>query len=153
MAAYNSSTDLVLADDLFLYVTSGDTVLAFATSVSLDISADEIDASSKMSGAWKANLAGKSGYSLSSDALFTQTPDHYSFDQLMQHMITREKLDWKIGHASDDSTFALDTTKPYYSGTGFITSLNLNGGNNEVASCSVSITGNGAIAYNAGAGE
>ena len=37
MADYNSNTDLVRGDEVFLYVGSSNTVLAFATSVSVQI--------------------------------------------------------------------------------------------------------------------
>lgn len=146
--AYNVNTDLILGDDLYLYVTTDNKPLAFATSCSVQIDGETIDTSNKMSGRWNSNLSGKNGYTISSDALFTQTEGHYSFDALMEKMVEGGKLEWTIGKCSDRETFALDTTKPYYSGEGFVTSLSLNAGNNEVANCSITITGSGAIEFN-----
>lgn len=146
--AYNVNTDLILGDDLYLYLTSGQTPLAFATSCSVQIDGETIDTSNKMSGRWNSNLAGKNGYTISSDALFTQTEGHFSFDSLMEKMVEGAKIEWAVGKCSDRETFALDTAKAYYSGEAFITSLSLNAGNNEVANCSITLTGSGAIELN-----
>lgn len=143
--AFNVNTDLILGDDLYLYVTSGNTPIAFATSCSVQIDGETIDTSNKMSGRWNSNLAGKNGYTISSDALFTQATGAYSFDSLMEKMVEGGKLEWTIGQCKDRTSFELDTAKPYYTGEGFVTSLSLNAGNNEVANCSITITGSGAI--------
>lgn len=146
--AFNVNTDLILGDDLYLYVTSGNTPIAFATTCSVQIDGETIDTSNKMSGRWNSNLAGKNGYTISTDALFTQTEGHYSFDSLMEKMVEGGKLEWAIGRCQDRENFELDTTKAYYSGEGFVTSLSLNAGNNEVANCSITITGSGEIKLN-----
>lgn len=148
MATYDVNTQLILGDDMYLYVTSGDTPVAFATSCSVQIDGETIDTSNKMSGRWNSNLAGKNGYTISTDALYTQAEGLYSFDSLMEKMVEGGKLEWKIGKCVDRETFALDAEKPYYSGEGFVTSLSLNAGNNEVANCSITITGSGEIKLN-----
>lgn len=147
MANYDVNTDLVLGDDIFLYLTTGQTVLAFATSCSIQVDGETIDTSNKMSGRWNSNLAGKNSYTINADALYTKTSGEYSYDNLMSAMIAGSAIDWYVGSASG-STFTLDTTDTYYSGEGLITSLSLNAGNNEVANCSVTITGSGAITKN-----
>jgi predicted secreted protein len=148
MATYDVNTQLILGDDMYLYVTSGDTPVAFATSCSVQIDGETIDTSNKMSGRWNSNLAGKNSYTISTDALYTQAEGLYSFDSLMEKMVEGGKLEWKIGKCVDRETFALDAEKPYYSGEGFVTSLSLNAGNNEVANCSITITGSGEITLN-----
>lgn len=147
---YDVNTQLVLGEEMYLYVTSANTPVAFATSCSVQIDGETIDTSNKMSGRWNSNLAGKNGYTISTDALFTQAEGLYSFDALMEKMVEGGKLDWAIGKAEDYKTgnYALDTDVAYYSGEGFVTSLSLNAGNNEVASCSITITGSGAIVHN-----
>lgn len=147
-ATFNVNTDLILGDDMYLYVTSANTPIAFATTCSVQIDGETIDTSNKMSGRWNSNLAGKNGYTISSDALYTQATGAYSFDALMEKMVEGGKLDWALGKCTDRVSFALDTTKPYYSGEGFVTSLSLEAGNNEVASCSITITGSGEIVLN-----
>lgn len=154
----NVNTDLVKGDDLFLYVYSAGTgntpvVVAFATSCELSIDQETIDTSNKMSCRWNSNLAGKSSYTISADALYTQAAGAYSFDSMMAAMVAGEAIPWAVGQAvaatsaetCETRTFALDTAKPYYKGEGLITSLSLTAGNNEVASCSITITGSGEI--------
>ena len=160
----NVNTDLVKGDDLFLYIYSGGTgstpvVLAFATSCELSIDQETIDTSNKMSCRWNSNLAGKSSYTISADALYTQAAGAYSFDSMMAAMVAGTPLPWAVGQAvaagsgetCEQRTFALDTGKQYYKGEGLITSLSLSAGNNEVASCSITITGSGEIQPVAGA--
>lgn len=154
----NVNTDLVKGDDLYLYIYSGGTgstpvVVAFATSCELSISQETIDTSNKMSCRWNSNLAGKSNYTISADALYTQATGAYSFDSMMAAMVAGQALPWAVGQAvaagsgetCETRSFALDTSKPYYKGEGLITSLSLSAGNNAVASCSITITGSGEI--------
>lgn len=148
-----STKDLVLGDDLFLYLFQDNKVLAFAQSCSLEVAGETIDVSNKMSCRWVANLAGKNSYTVSADALYTQATGVCSFDTLMTKMMAGGEIDWAIGKAIEEddcttATFALDTDKTYYSGKAIITSLSLSAGNNEVASSSISLTGVGAIAIN-----
>ena len=151
-ATYDVNTQLVLGEEMYLYVTSANTPIAFATTCSVQIDGETIDTSNKMSGRWNSNLAGKNGYTISSDALFTQATGLYSFDSLMEKMIEGGKLDWVIGKAKDYKAgdYDLDETESHYKGVGFVTSLSLNAGNNEVANCSITITGSGAIEHVAG---
>lgn len=156
--AYNINTDGVKAEDLFLYIYSGGTssetptVIAFGTSVELQTEQDTINASSKMSCRWNANMAGKCSYTITSDSLYTVKEGQYSFDQMMAAMIEGSALPWAIGQAQAETgatcntrTFALDTSKPHYKGTGIITSLSLSAGTDEIASCSLTLTGSGEI--------
>lgn len=146
-ATYDVNTMLVKGEEMYLYVTSENKPLAFATTCAIQIDGETIDTSNKMSGRWNSNLAGKNGYTISSDALFTQTEGLYSFDALMAKMIEGGTIEWTVGKAKDYITgnYELDETKPHYKGVGFVTSLSLNAGNNEVANCSITITGSGAI--------
>lgn len=161
--AYNVNTDLVRGDDLFLYVfdttgvtafsgiPSGTTVVAFATSCSLQIDGETIDTSNKMSCVWNSNLAGKNGYTVSADALYTDANGATSFDTLLGKMVAGNAVGWAIAPASEHSgscttnDFTIDKTNAIAAGYGLITSLSLNAGNNEVASCSVTITGSGEL--------
>ena len=151
---YNVNEDLVKGNDIFLYVTSGKSVVAFATSAQIQVDGETISTQNKMSCRWASNLAGNNSYTISADALYTQKTGVTSYDSLMKMMIAGEPIDWYMGPASaetgtcENRTFALDTTAVYYSGKGLITSLSLNAGNNEVASCSITITGSGAITQN-----
>lgn len=146
--AYNVNTDLKRGDSIFLYLfdadSSGYTPIAFATSCALQVDGETIDTSNKMSGRWNSNLAGKNGYSISTDALFTRTTGHTSFDYLLGKMVAGGAIKWAMSEpAVDDNTFAFVSANTIANGEAIVTSLSLNAGNNEVASCSISMQGSG----------
>lgn len=164
MANYNVNTDLVNGDDLFLYIyepstaitattslTSANTnVIAFATSCALQVDGETIDTSNKMSCRWNATKAGRNGYSVSADALYTDKSGLYSFDSLLADMVAGDAVGWAIAQCTSAETcsaqnFYIDSSKVVAMGEGFITSLSLNAGSNEIASCSISISGSGEI--------
>ena len=67
------ATGLLNGTDLLLKVggTSGnETLIAFATSCSLELSADEIDQTNKDSQGWKSIILGSRSWSVSADALY-----------------------------------------------------------------------------------
>lgn len=161
--SWNVSNDLVKGDNLLLYLVSGDTVtsgaskvLAYATSCSVQIDSESVDVSSKFSCKWNAAMGGRAGYQISADALYTQATSAtansaVSFDVLMELMVAGNPVNWVIGQEQAftgecaDNPHVLDTTKPYYYGSASITSLSLEAGNNEIATCSISMSGNGPI--------
>ena len=77
-----SNEDLILANDLNLWITSGETdvVVAYATSVSVSISSDSIDTSNKMSPRWAMFLAGSASYEVSTEALYTRNDAVIGYD-------------------------------------------------------------------------
>lgn len=139
--SYNVNTDLVKGNSLMLYI--GSTPLAFAKSCDLSISADAIDTSNKMSGNFKSSLQGVISWTISSDFLYTTVTGDSNFDTLMASMLAGTAIDVVIGTTTDTATFAM--TKGLYSGKATISSLNLKAGDTDVASCSVSLTGSGAL--------
>lgn len=154
--AWNTNNDLINGDKLLLYLTSGKTVVAYATSCSVQIDQETIDTSSKFSCKWNATLGGRCSYTISADALYCNATNAaansaISFDSLMALMLEGEAIDWYIGEEQtwsgtcENNTHVLDTSKPYYSGKAVITSLSLEAGNNEIASSSISMTGSGEI--------
>lgn len=166
MAKFDANKDLVMGDNIFLFVYTGDTsaitsvesfttantqVLAFATSCSLETSQDTIDTSNKMSCRWQNNLAGRSNYTVSSDALYTNTTGEFSYDALLKAMVKGDAIAWAMAAVADgtdcsgDSTFTIDPAQIISGGKGLITSLSLTAGNNEAAQCSVTITGSGEL--------
>lgn len=160
---YDVNEHLVLGEELYLYIAMGakKEPIAFATSCNLQIDGETIDTSNKMAGKWASNLAGKNGYTITSDALYTQATGLYSFDSLMAQMIkggNESKVTWYLGKAKDYTgaknngtpDFDLDETLSYYTGTAYITSLSLNAGTGEVANCSITLTGSGSITPVAG---
>lgn len=139
--SYNVNTDLIKGNSLLLYI--GSTPLAFAKSSDLSISADAIDTSNKMSGNFKSSLQGVISWTLSSDFLYTTVVGDTNFDTLLASMLAGDAIDVVIGTYTDSATFAM--TKGLYSGKAHISSLSLKAEDSAVASCSVSLTGSGAL--------
>lgn len=155
MATWNENTQLVHGDSFLLYLTSGKTVVAYATSCSLQVDSETIDTSSKFSCKWASNMGGKASYTISADALYCQNTDGaISFDTLLEYMVKGEQVEWYMGEEAEHNgscetnPHALDTTKTYYNGKAVVTSVSLEAGNNEIASCSITLTGAGEIQLN-----
>ena len=157
--------DLVNGDELLLYLVETDgtdkKVVAYATSCSVQVDAETIDVSSKFSGRWASNRNGRASYTISADALYV-SPDKagngISFDALLDYMIKGKNIQWYMGREESTSTWNpdgskeyfenphnLDTNQPYYTGYAAVTSVSLEAGNNEIASCSITLTGAEAI--------
>ena len=155
MATWNENTQLVNGDSFLLYLTSGKTVVAYATSCSLQVDSETIDTSSKFSCKWASNMGGKASYTISADALYCQnTEGAISFDKLLEYMVKGEQIEWYMGEEAEHdgscetNPHTLDTTKTYYNGKAVVTSVSLEAGNNEIASCSITLTGAGEIQLN-----
>lgn len=155
MANWNENAQLINGDNFLLYLTSGHTVVAYATSCSLQVDSETIDTSSKFSCKWASNMGGKASYTISADALYCQDVEGaISFDKLLEFMVSGEQIEWYMGEEEDytgsceTNPHTLDTTKTYYNGKAVVTSVSLNAGNNEIASCSISLTGAGEIQIN-----
>mgnify|MGYP003141230894 CR=1 FL=1 len=136
MAIFNG-TDLVLT----LSSASGGTEykLMHATSCTLSTSVDTIDISNKDSAGWKDIIGGQKSFSLSADGLmdFTSTGTTTDPDEIFDQMINRTSVAF---------TFALGTPAGYkWTGTGFITSLEVTGGVEDAPTYSVSVEGTDAI--------
>lgn len=146
---HDSNTD-IFRGQLFIFLE--DSPMAYAKDASLSITTDEIDVSNKMvSGGWKGSLPGQKSFSVSSESLYTNKEGQYSFQTLLQKQIEGKTLDFVLGEAkvSEETPtggkFELDKTQPYYTGKVMITSLDLKSTNGDIASCSSSFTGVGAL--------
>ena len=162
MAIWDENTQLVRGNEFSLYLTSGKTVIAYATSCSLQVDSETIDTSSKFSCKWASNLGGNASYTISADALYCQnTQSGVSFDTLLEYMVKGDQIDWYMGEEQgpevwnadktkgcDENPHALDTGSTYYNGKAVVTSVSLEAGNNEIATCSITLTGAGEILIN-----
>jgi len=145
---------LINGSDLIIKIasTTGGThqEMAFATSCSLEISRDEIDQSNKNSGAWKAIIPGMRSWTLSSESLFfVGTPTGVNASKATFH----DLLSLYMADATNDTPVFIEFTlrsataaDKYYTGKAYITSLSLNGGLEDQATYSVSLSGSEALA-------
>ena len=170
MANWNIKDDLMNGDRLLFYLVSGSTtgqtvsqaitageckVVAYATSVSIQIDNETIDVSSKFSCRWSSNFGGRNSYTISCDALYCKKEiadanGAVSFDVLMDLMVGGGTIGWVVGQEVEEddcatAAHALDKSKPYYYGSAAIASLSLEGGSNGIVSSSLSLHGDGPI--------
>lgn len=161
--AWNTQGDLIKGSDLNLYLVdlSGGTmtsgmvgsakVIAYAQSCSLEINADTLDVTSKLSCRWNAVLPGNGSYSVSADALYclqssAAANGAVTVDDLFETMVDGDAVGWVIAKDKSDTCGTVegpDTTGVCYYGEAAITSLSITGGNNEIATSSITLTGSG----------
>lgn len=156
--------------DLMVFVKNGTTYnsVAFATSHTLDVSMEQVDASTKDNGNgyWSNSEPGMMNWSMNTENLMSDTAENgLSYNALFELMLKRETVDVvfslqtnNIDYASKlDTEFEVpstgwthDTTNNYH-GKAYITSLSVTATNGEKATYSATFTGAGAL-LKAGAG-
>lgn len=133
------------------------TCLAMATSLSVEISADAIDISSKDSGRWSSSLLGKISWTASASNLFTVA----DYSKLIDVMVANTPIEIVFATVKNYDTVTSGTTDEegmftntptvwesnddMYHGKVIVTSISLSANNGEVASYDVSFTGVGAL--------
>lgn len=145
MATTYDTSSLLVGDKIMLFITDGDQTLpvAYGTNCSIEITADTIDTSSKMSGNWKEYLTAQLGYTVSSESLLSFTEGHLSYQKLKELMVERQPVPFVMSMPSSDGNFTNATD--YVKGKAVITSLTLNANNGEICNCSVQMQGTGAL--------
>ena len=146
---HDSNTD-IFRGQLFVFVD--EKPVAYGKDATLNITTEEIDISNKMmSGGWKGSLPGKKSFSVTSESLFTNKDGQESFPSLLEKQIADETLDFTFGEAkvseqtSTGGKFELDESKPHFTGKIMITSLDVKSTDGDIATCSASFTGIGAL--------
>lgn len=157
MAVSYKDQDLVKANDLLLYIYSGSTSgsavpVAFGTNVQVQIDGQTISANHKLACKWQTNMAGNNSFTISSDSLYTDNADDFSYDDLFALMVAGGSVKFAVAQPTSGSvatcesaTYDIDNTKIVAAGSGIITSLSLSAGVDEIASCSCTITGSGPL--------
>jgi len=147
------ATGLMNGTDLIIRVGTADTneePVASATTCSLELSMDEIDQSNKDSGGWKAIMGGQRSWSVSAEALYQNEAVAASKDYTdFWNHIAQATTDGALARTPVYVEFAHangSTGNVYYSGYAYVTSLSVNGGTEDQASYSISLTGTGVLA-------
>ena len=139
------ATGLLNGTDLLLKAKSigeaNEVVVAFATSCSLEISADEIDQTNKDSGGWKSIIQGTRSWSVSADAMYQNEAE--ASKKAFTDFFAKVFVELTIAGALNADA------NVFYSGEAFVSSLSVNGGTEDQATWSISLTGTGALAETA----
>ena len=136
-----ASTSIMNATDVLIqFSTDGVTYseVGRCTSASLSVSMETRDTSNKDSAGWRELLEGQKSWSLSGDGLVTYniaSADGYS--DLWGYLTARSKLYVKFGSTTTD--------EKYYSGQGFLTSLDQEAGMEDNVTYSFSFEGTAAL--------
>ena len=172
--AWNANSDLIVGNDLWLYLvdlgsgneasamtyamatsSASSQALAYATSCNFEMNADTLEGASKMSCRFNVSRAGQGSYQVTADALYCVQANAAAngcktVDDLFEAFIKGANVGWVM--AVDKSRDAgecgvvmgPDSSYPMYWGEASIGSLSITGGNNEICSTSISLTGSGA---------
>lgn len=152
---YDSSKDMVVGDKLMLFVevakeSQKEVIpIAFGTSCGIDISADTIDTSNKMSGNWKEYLTGQLGYTVSSESMLSLKTGHLSFVTLKELMKKRTPIPFVIAK-TEESEGDFPKGEEYVKGNAIITALSMKADNGAICTSSVTLQGTGPLEDGAG---
>lgn len=154
---YDSSKDMIVGDKLMLFVevtkepsTKEIVPIAFGTSCGIDISADTIDTSNKMSGNWKEYLTGQLGYTVSSESMLSLKSGHMSFVMLKELMKKRTPIPFVIAK-TEETDGDYPKGEEYVKGNAIITALSMKADNGAICTSSVTLQGTGPLEDGAGA--
>lgn len=144
--------------DLMLFVDGK--AIALATSCTLSISADTLDASNKDDGCWQAQDAGDLSWEATTDALYSADASTEGagavYETLFDAMVARKQMGVSFGlpgNAAQDCQGLPEagweepasSATPHYTGKAMVTSLETTGEKGSAATMSVKLTGNGAL--------
>jgi predicted secreted protein len=146
-------TDLMVFTDVMGSSTSKS--IAYATNHTLSLTANSQEISTKDSGGgkWLEMNLQKLSWSATSENLYSYDGSGSNYNDLFEKMLTREPL--KLVFALENSTTKPDVvptagwapvTAPRYTGSAYITDLQLNAPDGDNASFTVTFTGTGALA-------
>lgn len=147
---YDSGVDTLYGDKLMLYISQvTDSVesllpVAFGTSCNIDITADTLDSTNKMSGDWKEALVGQLGWSVGSESLLSTKEGHLSFKTLKEMFKARKPLIVVLGQSKTEAEgFAVDSE--FVRGQAVITNLSMTAQSGQFCTCSIQLQGHGAL--------
>lgn len=150
---HDSNTD-IFRGQLFIFTGEGESQkpIAYGKDATMNISTEEVDISNKMmSGGWKGSLPGQKSYTVTSESLLTQKEGQESFESLLDKQINDQTFPFVMGEAKvseqtpTGGVFELDKSKPHYTGILMITSLDVKSTSGDIATCSSSFVGVGAL--------
>ena len=131
--------------------------LAFGKSCSLEISADTLDTSNKMSADWMEYLVGKLSFTLSSNTLLTYSDTSAEsgepelakvakFGDLLATMVKRNPIDFAMSKIKKDETSGDYSSEfDFVTGKAVITQLSISADDGQIATCSVNLQGTGKL--------
>jgi predicted secreted protein len=141
----------IYGDKLMLYYDGKP--IALGQTCSLEISADTIDTTTKMSGNYKEFLTGQLSFTISSESLLTYSSTasgvadltkYSTFKDLVKLMTDRDPVEFKIATAKGaDQDYAADVD--FISGMAIITQCSASAQTGQLTTCSIQMQGTGEL--------
>ena len=150
--------------DLMVFVKSGSTFksIAYATNHTLDVSMEQIDASTKDNGVgyWSNSEPGMMSWSMSTENLMSDTAENgLSYNALFEIMLKRETVDVVFSLQTNNVDYTKKLNEEFkaptagwtsdatnnYQGKAYITSLSVTATNGQKATYTATFTGAGAL--------
>lgn len=137
----NASSEVSVASQTLVHGKDLEKIdIAFAVSNTLNVNANLLDASTKQSAGWLGQVKGQMSWDISAEHLVSidDVESDANLSYLFEMLETGEDVEFIFEDISAGGTFT---------GTGTISSLSVNAPNEELSTLSVTISGNGALAF------
>jgi predicted secreted protein len=140
-----------------LELTFGGKPLAFGKSCSLEITAETLDTSNKMSGNWKDFLVGQLSFSVSTDSLLTYSKNAEvadlanvsKFGDLLATMVNRNPIQFSLSEITkvegENGSISFNKEMDLVTGNVVITQLSVQADNGQITTCAISLQGTGEL--------
>jgi predicted secreted protein len=127
--------------------------LAFGKGCQLEVTAETLDTSNKMSGDWMEYLVGKLSFTLSSNALLTysdateapELADVAKYGDLLATFIKRNPIDFSLSKIKKVEGGGFTKDFDLVSGKVIITQLSADAPDGQITTCSVNLQGTGEL--------
>ena len=152
----NINDQIINGGDLMLFIDGK--LIAFATNLTLSISAETAETSSKDTGGmWVAKAIRKISWTMSTENLYAETGEGATYDYLFQAMVGKKIIEAVFAIESNSADLSNGKlgevpeggwtvpTQKYYKGKALITSLTRNDPNGDNSSMSISLQGVGKL--------
>ena len=130
------TTGVINGTSLLVYIDATHPI-GYSTNASLALNADMRDISNKDSAGWKAVLPGQKNWTINCEALVIFT-ESYNLAYIMNLIIAKITVSIKIATSNIAGDY-------YFSGSAYVTSCNMNAGNEANATFTVNFQGTGAL--------
>lgn len=136
--------------NLMIFINDGSNYLpiAYSTSATLSTSRDIREQTTKDSVDWVDNVAGMLSWTMSTDGLlnYSSVTGTTDIKALYDYYIDGAAVDVYFAFKSGTTpNWTADTSKKYYTGKALINQFDINAGNKEDATYSISMTGTGKL--------
>lgn len=136
-----------------LELTNGEKPLAFGKTCQLEINAETLETSNKMSGDWVEYLVGKLSFSISTSSLLTysdtaevpELENVLKFGDLLATMVLRNPIDFALSKITKVEGGGFSKEFDFVSGKVIITKLSVSADDGQITTCTADFQGTGKL--------